>query len=328
MANERVLIVEDNDLLREGLREMLTYEGFNVETARNGSEAIQRMNTLLPEVIVSDISMPLMDGYEFYNQVRSRPEWLTIPFLFLTARSEPSDFQESRHLGVDDYLIKPITREELVTVIRSRLDRSRQVQVAQVQQAYQASLSTLANAIESRNPLLTSHVERLTDLALALAKEMGWRERDLASLCFGAILHDIGKIHISESTLFKKEYLSDAEWAEIHRHPITGAEMIKGIPFLAGVVLIVRHHHERWDGQGYPDGLTGKTIPEGARILAVADVFDTMTTPHPYGPTRDPGEAYQEICRLSGLNFDPKVVGALQRIWESGELQAIVDKYS
>jgi len=327
MANEKVLIVEDNDLLREGLREMLTYEGFVVETARDGVEAMNQMATLIPEVIVSDIAMPVMDGFEFFNQVRSRPELISVPFIFLTARSEHSDFLESRNLGADDYLIKPISREELVTVIRSRLDRTRQVQMAQIQQAYQASLSALANAIEMRSPDSRGHVERITETAQLLARKLEWSERNIAALRFGAILHDIGKIHIAASILYKEGPLTKAEWAEIQRHPITGAEMIKGVPLLTGAVSIVRHHHERWDGGGYPDGLVGDNIPEGARILAVSDAYNVMIYPQPYSPSKSPEAAYNEIRKLSGSNYDPQVIEAFQLAWESGEIQAILNKY-
>ena len=327
MANERILIVEDNDLLREGLGEMLTYEGFTVNTAKNGSEALERMTELMPEVIVSDVAMPVMDGYEFYNQIRSRPEWVTIPFLFLTGHTEASDILISRNLGVDDYLTKPINREELVSVIRSRIDRYHQVQTARIQQAYQASLTALANAIEVRNPDSKSHVEHVTEIAQVLAKRLGWRERRLVDLRFGAILHDIGKIHIPASILGKPGPLDQVESAEVRRHPITGAEMIKGVPLLGGAGLIVRHHHERWDGNGYPDGLFGKSIPEGARILAVADAFIVMITPQPYRTAKPPQEAYREILALSGKNYDPRVVEAFEQAWEAGEIQAIINKY-
>jgi putative two-component system response regulator len=327
MANERVLIVEDNDLLREGLHEMLAYEGFTVVTARNGSEALDRMIQLLPELIVSDVAMPVMDGYEFYNQIRSRPEWVTIPFLFLSARTEASDILASRNLGVDDYLTKPISREELVSVIRSRIDRYRQIQIAQIQQAYQASLTALANAIEMRSPDSSRHVERVTEIALVLAKRLGWREGRLAALRFGAILHDIGKIHIPTSILVKQGPLDPAEIEEVRRHPVTGAEMIKGVPMLGGAGLIVRHHHERWDGKGYPDGLAGIAIPEGARILAVADAFIVMISPQPYSTAQPPKEACKEILALSGKNYDPKVVEIFKHAWEAGEIQAILTKH-
>jgi putative two-component system response regulator len=268
----------------------------------------------------------VMNGYEFYDQLRARPDWVTIPFLFLTASSEPSDILASRNLGIDDYLTKPIGREELVSVIRSRIDRYHQVQMAQTQQAYQASLTALANAVEARSPESNKHVERVTELALALAKRLEWRERRLVALRFGAILHDVGKIHIPASILAKPGPLDQAEWEEVKRHPITGAEMIKGVPMLGGAGLMVRHHHERWDGKGYPDQLAGKTIPEGGRILAVADAFTVMITPQPYRLAIPLEKAYKEIQELSGKNYDPKVVEAFDQAWKDGEVQAILDK--
>ena len=152
MANELILIVEDMDLLREGLREILVNEGFSVTTARNGREALDQMNNKVPELIISDITMPVMDGIDFYSAVRARKEWIGIPFIILSARSEPADFTVGRHLGVDDYLVKPVSRDELVNTVRSRLGRFQQAQMARVQQAYLDSLVTMANAIETRTP--------------------------------------------------------------------------------------------------------------------------------------------------------------------------------
>src|SRR5512139_567896 len=145
MGNELILIVEDMDLLREGLREILDNEGFRVITARNGREALDQMNTALPELIISDITMPVMDGIDFYSAVRARKEWLGIPFIVLSARSDPTDFMVSRNLGVDDYLVKPVSRDDLVTIVRSRLGRFQQAQTARIQQAYMDSLAALAN---------------------------------------------------------------------------------------------------------------------------------------------------------------------------------------
>lgn len=324
MAQETVLIVEDNDLLRDGLREMLTFEGFSVVTTRNGEEALAWMQSNLPMLIVSDVTMPVMDGYDFYTAVRSHPEWTTIPFIFLTARAEPADIQTSRNLGADDYLTKPISRDELVSTIRSRLKRSHQIQVAQLQQAYQASLTAMANAIEVRDPRSYGHVERVTECSLLLADYLGWHHRQIEHLRFGAILHDIGKIHIPQATLQKRGSLSDEEWELVKRHPLTGAEMIKGLPFLAEAVPIVRHHHERWDGKGYPDGLSGRAIPEGARIVTITDAFDTMISHRPYRQKRTPQEAFEEILRLSGENYDPTVVIALQRVWDDGKIDEIL----
>lgn len=323
MSKETLLIVEDNAVLREGLREMLSFEGFNVLSASNGREALQQMNIVLPDLILSDITMPEMDGYTFFNYVRARQEWVTIPFIFLTARTELEDVLASKNLGAEDYLTKPLSREEIVTAVRSRLARSRQIRMAQLQQAYEASLTVLANAIDVRDAYTRGHVERVTAYALALATNLNWPEHRLEHLRFGAILHDIGKIHIRETTLLKPEPLNEEEWAEIYRHPINGAEMIKDIPYLTPAVPIIRHHHERWDGQGYPDRLAGEAIPIGARIVTLADSFDAMTTARPYNPARPPNDAYQEILCCAGQQFDPVVVAAFQHAWASGQIQVI-----
>jgi putative two-component system response regulator len=326
MANEVILIVEDNDLLREGLREMLSLEDFTVITARNGSEALQWMETVSPELIVSDVTMPVMDGFDFYSVVRSHLEWVTIPFIFLTARAEPEDIQAGRSVGVDDYLTKPVNREELVTTIRSRLARARQILVTQLQQAYLASLTAMANAIEVRGPYAQGHVERVTYYTLAIAEALGWHGRQNELLRFGAILHDVGKIYVPEAILNKPTSLTEEEWVEIRQHPVNGADMIKGIPYLVGVAPIVRHHHERWDGKGYPDSLQGPDIPLGARILTVADAYDVMTSPRPYGKLFTAREAYDEIVGLSGINYDPAAVAAFQCVWETEPFKVVVKK--
>jgi putative two-component system response regulator len=323
MANETLLVVDDNEALREGLSDMLSFEGFTVITSENGLEALEKMHAVSPDLIISDITMPQMDGYSFFNAVRSRPEWVTIPFIFLTARAEREDVLAGKNMGAEDYLVKPLSREELVTAVRARLARSRQLEMAQLQQAYEASLTALANAIDLRDRYTRGHVERVTSYAMMIAACMEWPEWRVEQLRFGAILHDIGKIHIRETTLFKETSLTDEEWEEIKKHPVNGAEMIKDIPYLSNAVSIVRHHHERWDGRGYPDQLAGETIPIEARIVAVADAFDAMTTERPYSPRRDLEEAYDEILHCSGKQYDPQVVEAFQLAWNSGEIHKI-----
>ena len=323
MDKETLLIVEDNHILRDGLQEMLGFEGFNVLTAANGLEALERMVMISPDLILSDITMPVMDGFDFFKAVRARPEWVTIPFILLTARGEREDRMNSRDLGAEDYLVKPLTREELLTAVRSRLARSRQLRMAQLQQAYHDSLSMLANAIEVRSEYTRGHVERVTAYALALAMNLDLQGKRLENLRYGAILHDIGKIHVRESILIKNDHLSIEEWDEIKQHPLTGAEMIKDIPYLAPAIPIVRHHHERWDGKGYPDGLTGEAIPLEARIVAVADGFDAMTTDRSYHPALSLNRAQEEILHCSGTQYDPSVVASFRVVWACGQIQTI-----
>jgi len=320
MAGENILIVEDNDVLRQGLQALLEAEGFAVQTAIHGLDGLDRVRSYPPDLILADISMPEMDGYEFFEAVRSRPDWVSIPFIFLTARRGREDVFAGKKLGAEDYLIKPVTRQELVTTIRSRLARSQQLLLAQLEQAYESSLIMLANAIELRDQYTGGHVERVRDYALAIAIEMGWNTTLLSQLQYGSILHDIGKIHIMESVLSKPSPLSAEEWEVMQRHPIIGVEMIKNIPFLAPAIPVIRSHHERWDGLGYPDQLRGEEIPLSARIVAVADALDAMTTSRSYRATYHMDEAYEEVLSCSGTHFDPSVVKAFQAVWEEIKL--------
>jgi len=323
MNGETILIVEDNDSLRIGISEMLTIEGFSVWSARNGVEAVEILKTVFPDLILSDVMMPEMDGFDLYSEVRSHPELISIPFLFLTARTDPEDSLRGRTLGADDYLTKPISRDELVTTIRSRLNRSRQVKLAQIEQAYVASMTLLAGAIEARSPISNNHIERVTETCLLLAGYLGWSERSLPAMRFAAILHDIGKLNIPDLILLSNKTLTESDWDEIKRHTITGVEMIRGIPLLSEAIPIIRHHHERWDGKGYPDNLAGLAIPPGSRLLAVVDSLDTMVSPRVYAAQLNLEAALDELGQLAGLKYDPTFVQALRNVWQEGKLQKI-----
>jgi putative two-component system response regulator len=323
MNNETVLIVEDNQPLRDGIRDILEWDGYTVLTASNGKEGLDQMRVLCPDMILSDISMPMMDGFTFFRYVRARPDWVSIPFVFLTAHSNKEEVLSGKNLGVEDYLVKPLTRQEILAAVRGRLERSQQLRLAQIRQAYETSLTALANAIDLRDPTTRGHVERVTAYSQEIAIELSWPEHYLEQLRFGAILHDIGKIIIRETMLFKPGPLSADEWDKIKKHPVTGTEMVRDIPYLSQAIPMIHHHHERWDGQGYPDGLSGDQIPLAARILSVADGFDAITTDHSYQPARTLLEAYDEIVRNAGTQFDPQVVSAFQRAWDAGRIQSI-----
>jgi putative two-component system response regulator len=318
MDAEVLLIVDDNDVLRIALDEMLSMEGYVVLTAANGYEGLEQLEKITPNIIVSDITMPEMDGYSFFDAVRSRPEWLTIPFIFLTARGTKKEIITGKGLGAEDYLVKPIHRDELLSTVRAKLSRSDQLRMVRLREAYESTLTVLSNAIEVRDSYTRGHVERVRDYALILAKQMGWAEVQLNTLRFGAILHDIGKIHIRENTLRKEEPLSESEWLEIREHPTIGAEMVKDIPYLKSAIPIILHHHEYWDGSGYPDQLKGEGIPQTARIVVVADAFDAMTTDRGYKNAKTPDAALAEIIKYAGIKYDPKVVDALKKTWDLG----------
>ena len=323
MADETILLVEDNDVLREGLKSLLEQEGYLVMTGDNGKTALVKMEAKTPDLILADILMPEMDGYALFEAVRRRPEWISIPFIFLTARRERKYILAGKRLGAEDYLLKPISPEDLLTAIRARLGRNQQLLLAQLQESYEASLIMLANAIEVRDPYTRGHVERVMNYAQTIAEYLSWSPLDINNLRFGSILHDIGKIQISEDILNKKGALNHAEWEEMRKHPQVGAELIKGIHYLEPALPVILFHHERWNGSGYPFALTNENIPVAARIVAIADSFDAMTTKRPYRDELTPQEATSEIISGSGTQYDPLMVEAFQHAWETNKITNI-----
>lgn len=326
MKQEIILIAEDNSILRQALEEMLSLEGYVVLAAENGKEALSQMQMLTPDLIISDIAMPEMDGITFFEQIRSNAGWLSIPFIFLTARGTKNDILTGKDLGAEDYLVKPLNRIELLTAVRSRLDRSQQLRVVRLSEAYESSLSMLANAIEARDQYTRGHVERVTAFATVLAKQLGWQGKRLEELRFGAILHDIGKIHIRETTLCKKVPLNQDEWDEIKQHPKIGASMVKDIPYLLPAIPAIKYHHEQWNGGGYPYGIAEDKIPMMARIVSVADAFDAITSSRAYQKARSTQSAYEEILKENKKCYDPTVVAAFIRAWDLGEIQKIAKR--
>lgn len=315
MAEATILVVEDNIMLREGLITMLESDGFRVLHACDGLEAIESLRTEIPDLILSDIGMPKMDGYALFDRIREDPRWIATPFIFLTARDDREDIYLSKRMGAEDYLVKPVSRLELIATVRARLARNQQLALAQLQQAYQSSLIVMSNAIELRDQYTRGHVERVMAYSVALANQLGFRNGTLNALRLGSILHDIGKIYIRESILRKPGPLNDEEWAEMRQHPVVGADLIRNIPFLAPAIPIIRHHHERWDGSGYPDGLLGEEIPFLARVVAIADSLDAMLIARVYSRPFSPEEARAEINRLSGIYYDPLIVQAFELSW-------------
>lgn len=323
MAEETILLVEDSEVLRQGLKSLLEQENYAVVTGGNGVEALERLESVTPDLILADILMPEMDGYTLFEAIRSRPEWISIPFIFLTARRERKHILAGKRLGAEDYLLKPIAPEDLLTAIRSRLGRSQQLRLAQIQDSYETSLIMLANAIEVRDPYTRGHVERVMNYAQTIAEYLGWTSGEIKNLRFGSILHDIGKIHVSGEILTKAGPLTAEEWIEMKKHPEIGAELIKDISYLESTVPVILYHHERWNGGGYPHGLAGEKIPVVARIVAIADSFDAMTTKRPYRKELTPQQAYQEINSGSGVQYDPLIVETFQHAWESGDIVEI-----
>ncbi len=327
LPHEQLLVVEDDPAMLVALRDILEAAGYQVLAAANGRLALDMLEDYTPALILSDISMPVMDGIELFQAVRRLPVGASIPFIFLTARGTREDIFAAKSLGADDYITKPITSQELLSAVQARLQRTGELMLVQLESAYKASLSMLANAIEARDRSTRSHVERVSAYASAIAQELAWDDEHIDALVFGSILHDIGKIGVREAVLCKTGKLSADEWQEMRQHPEVGARMIEPIPYLARAIPVVLHHHERWNGSGYPRGLAGETIPEGARLLAVVDTFDAMTSDRPYRPAVSPEAALEEIVRQSGVQFDPDMVDAFRRCWVRGEIARILERF-
>lgn len=318
-----LLVVEDDPAMLVALRDILEGAGYTVQTASNGKLALDALTEIEPSLILSDISMPVMDGIELFEEVRKRPSGAAIPFIFLTARGTREDIFAGKSMGADDYITKPVTSQELLSAVQARIRRTDELMLAQLKEAYKASLMALANAIEARDYHTRDHVERVNSYCQAMAEELGWSLARKSSLEFGAILHDIGKIAVRESVLRKTGPLGREEWEEMREHPIVGARMIEGIPYLAPAIPIVLYHHERWDGSGYPEGMFGEEIPEEARLLAVADTFDAMTSDRPYRKALPISLAYETIISEGDKLFDPMMVDAFVDCWEQGRLEEL-----
>jgi putative two-component system response regulator len=307
---DKILLVEDDSLLLEVMRSILEAEGFKIYPAVNGKEALDLFKSIHPDLVVSDIMMPVMDGYEMLEQVRLLPSGVTVPFLFLSARTERSDVSRARALGVDDYLFKPFDAPELVNAVRSRLDRRRVVELFDTRAAHLQTVIMLANVIEARDPYTAGHLERVRRLALNLAFALNWKIEDIAILEFGAILHDIGKIIVPSKVLKKTGPLNEDEWKLMRKHPEEGAKMLEGVDHLKAAIPYVLFHHEWWNGSGYPSSLKGEDIPREGRLLAIVDAFDAMTTNRPYHTSMTAKEALAEMSRNSAVCFDPQMLMA------------------
>ncbi len=308
LQHKTILLVEDSRDVRAMLVSALEVERYIVYQADNGQAGLKILEQVVPDLIISDINMPRMNGFEFFKTVRQNPAWTTIPFIFLTGNVSPEDIQLGRSLGVEDYVTKPIDPRDLAAIVNARLLRVAQVQIAQIGQAYIDTVNVLANAIEGRDPYTRGHVERVASYAHQIAVTLNWPLEQLRTLDFGARLHDIGKIIIPDHVLKKTGPLNEIEWELMKQHPEAGAKIVAEINHLRDTLPCILYHHEHWDGSGYPKGLQAKDIPVEGRLLAVVDVYDALTTSRPYHPPRPPEEVIKFLRLKAGVYFDPDMV--------------------
>ncbi|MBN1145680.1 MAG: response regulator [Anaerolineales bacterium] len=308
ITNKHILIVENDANVRQVIAKVLEIEGYLVQQSQDGAAALRFVEKFLPDLIISDINIPDVNGGEFFQTMRQNAQWTTIPFIFLTSNASPEAIQRGRELGVEDYLVKPIDPDNLVRIVSARLLRAAELKIALIDQAYLETIKVLANTVEGRDPYTHGHVERVTIYAQWLAEQLGWPPENLRILQFGARLHDIGKIIVPDQILKKPGDLNTQEWELMRQHPAAGAKILNSIEHLKSAAAYVLYHHERWDGSGYPHGLQGRDIPIEGRLLAIADVYDALTTTRPYHPARPRSQALKYLTERAGILFDPDLV--------------------
>ncbi len=319
ITGKRILLVEENIHVRDVIGQILQIEGYTVQYAQDGQTGLRYMQHLTPDLVISDTKLPQLDGLEFCRTVRKNPLWVAIPFIFLTSTASPEEVEMGRDLGVEDYLIKPVDPNNLVKIVNARLLRSAELQIALIDQAYLETINVLANTIEGRDPYTHGHVERVAMFAQWLAEKLNWPEEMMRMLAFGARLHDIGKIIVPDHILKKPTSLSPEEWNLMKKHPEAGAKILDNIKHLQPAVPYVMHHHERWDGSGYPHNLRGREIPIEGRLLAIADVYDALTTTRPYHPARLHDEVVRYLHDRAGKHFDPDLAPIFIEVIEEQE---------
>ena len=300
-----VLVVEDDVANRTLLERVLEREGYRTATAGDGEAALLAVGEHAPDLILLDIGLPRMDGYEVTRRLRSHLRTLTVPIILLTGRSGLEDVVEGLDAGADDFLSKPFRQPELLARMRSAL-RLRQALLRM--DAAHTAVAALANAVEAQDPSTERHCQRLANLAARLGAQAGLEGIDLEAVAYGALLHDVGKIGVPEAILTKPSPLDVDEWELMRRHPEIGERICLPLNSAGMFAPIVRHHHERWDGRGYPDGLRGEAIPLGARIVGIVDSFDAMTHDRPYRRAMPIALAVNELWREAGGQFDRALV--------------------
>jgi cyclic di-GMP phosphodiesterase len=301
----RVLVVEDDVANRALLTHLLTRAGYEPFAVGDGRDGLRAALEEGPDLVLLDVELPGLNGFDVCRALRADPRTVALPIILLTGRGAIGDVVAGLDAGADDFLRKPYDEAELMARIRSVL---RLADALAEVDASHGVIAALANAVEAKDVTTEEHCERLAALANRLGSAVGLDVTDLRALTYGAILHDVGKIGIRDEILTKPGPLTRAEWADMRLHPLIGERICEPLAVARAFGPIIRNHHERWDGRGYPDGLRGEAIPMGARIVGVVDAFDAMVHARPYRAPRGGEAALAELRRGSGKQFDPALV--------------------
>jgi len=352
MADERILVVDDEELIREIICSVLSQAGFACQPVSSGVEALSILHSDDGySVVVSDVIMDAMDGLTFLSKVRL--EHPDLPVVMVTAVHDISVALAAIRNGAYDYLLKPFEREQLLASVRRAVENRRlklenlayqtkleslvsartemlRQALADLERSYDITLEALGDALDLKDAETEGHSKRVTAFTIAIARAMGLPQERVRVIARGAFLHDVGKMAIPDAILRKPGRLSPEEQEIMQQHSLLGYQMLRKIPFLHEAADIVYSHQERFDGSGYPRGLKGDQIPLGARIFAIADTFDAMTSDRPYRAAQSIPSGRREIQRQSGKQFDPAIVQVFQsiseRIWQ--ELRSEIEAQS
>jgi response regulator RpfG family c-di-GMP phosphodiesterase len=330
------LVVDDEERLRQVLTHVMRRDGFQCIEASNGIEALEQLQRYPVSLVLTDLRMPGMDGMELLRQVRARHSDVAV--MMITAVPDVQAAVECLAIGAMDYLTKPFYLEEVRARVIQAMDRRRlilenrdyqerlrervELQASRLEQMFLAGVQALAEALELKDPYTRGHSVRVSQYSSILARALQLEDDVVRQIELGGHVHDIGKIGVREAVLNKTEKLTEEEYEHIMIHPLVGWRVLAPLLGDAPIALnIVRSHHERMDGRGIPDGLVGDTIPLEARIVAVADAIDAMTSGRPYrGNELTLDEALEELQRNAGTQFDAQIVAIVEEAIRCGDL--------
>jgi putative two-component system response regulator len=274
-----ILIADDHESSLAGLEGLLSLEGYTVVTARDGEMALAEFQRVQPDLLLLDVNMPKLHGTEVCRRIKDNPETMLVPVVLITALTATQDRVAGIEAGADDFLNKPVQREPLIARVRSLL---RLKTFTDELERAEAVLFALARSIEGKDPYTQGHCERLADYSARLGEHMGLPAEEIKALRRAGIVHDIGKVAVPDSILLKPTRLTRSEQMIVRLHPVVGERICASLKSFQLVLPIIRHHHEKMDGSGYPDGLKGEQIPLTARVLQIVDVYDALSTQRPY----------------------------------------------
>jgi cyclic di-GMP phosphodiesterase len=312
-----VLVVDDVAANRDLIDGLLEGRGYDVRQARDGSEALALVRSSQPDVVLLDIDMPIMDGIAVCRAIKSDPATRLIPVVLITAASDRETRIRGLDAGADDFLTKPFDGTELLVRTRVLLrDRALNKRL----DATETVLLAVGRAVEARDRYTIDHAERVGRYARELGLLIGLDAADADWVYMGGVLHDVGKIAIRDAVLLKPGPLDEAEWGVMRTHPVEGERICQPLKSTIPVLPTIRHHHERYDGTGYPDGLAGERIPLSARLVSIADSWDAMTSNRIYRATLGEVEARRRLEAGAGSQWDAALVRQYVTLIDNGRL--------